>query len=112
MIRPLYDKIIVKRFEAQEKTDSGIIIPDTAKEKPYEGEIIAVGKGTVKEDGTLVPLEVKKGDLIIFGKYAGTEIKLDGEDYLMMQESDVFGIVEKVATRKKQKKATRKKQKK
>ena len=101
MIRPLYDRIIVKRFAAQEKTESGIIIPDTAKEKPYEGEIIAVGKGSIQEDGTLIPLEVKKGDLIIFGKYAGTEITLDGEEYLMMKESDVFGIIEEKSKKKK-----------
>jgi chaperonin GroES len=94
MIRPLYDRIIVKRATAETKTASGIIIPDTAKEKPQEGEIIAVGKGKLKEDGTVIPMDVKKGDRILFGKYAGTEIKIDGEEYLMMKEDDVLGIID------------------
>jgi chaperonin GroES len=94
MIRPLYDRLIVKRATAETKTASGIIIPDTAKEKPQEGEVIAVGKGKLKEDGTLIPMDVKKGDRILFGKYAGTEIKIDGEEYLMMKEDDVLGIID------------------
>jgi chaperonin GroES len=92
-IRPLHDRVIVKRNEADNKTSSGIIIPDTAKEKPQEGEVIAIGEGIRKEDGTLMPLEVRKGDKILFGKYAGTEIKLDGEDYLMMKEEDILGVL-------------------
>jgi len=93
MIRPLYDRIIVKRASAETKTASGIIIPDTAKEKPQEGEVIAVGKGKLKEDGTIIPMDVKKGDRILFGKYSGTEIKIDGEEYIMMKEDDVLGII-------------------
>jgi chaperonin GroES len=94
-IRPLHDRIIAKRFEEEEKTKGGIIIPDNAKEKPQQGEVIAVGSGKVLEDGKKAPLEVKKGDRILFGKYAGTEIKIDGTEYLMMREEDVLGIVEK-----------------
>ncbi|MBU2645583.1 co-chaperone GroES [bacterium] len=94
MIRPLYDRIIVKRASAEERTASGIIIPDTAKEKPQEGEVIAVGKGQMKEDGSIIPLELKPGDRIIFGKYSGTEIKIKGEEYLMMKENDVMGVIE------------------
>ena len=93
-IRPLNDRVIVKRKDAEEKTASGIIIPDTAKEKPQEGEVIAVGAGIRKDDGTLVPLDVKKGDVILFSKYAGTEVKLEGEDYLMMKEDDILGVIE------------------
>ena len=93
-IRPLYDRVIVKCKDADEKTASGIIIPDTAKEKPQEGEVMAVGSGIRKDDGTLLPLDVKKGDMILFGKYAGTEIKIDGEDYLMMKEDDILGVIE------------------
>ncbi len=92
-IRPLHDRVIVKRKDADNKTASGIIIPDTAKEKPQEGEVIATGPGIRKEDGTLVPLDVKTGDKILFGKYAGTEIKIDGEDYLMMKEDDIMGVI-------------------
>lgn len=93
MIRPLQDRIIVRRATAETKTKSGIIIPDTAKEKPQEGEVIAVGNGKRKEDGTVIPLDVKKGDKIIFGKYAGNEVKIDGEEYVIMNESDVMGII-------------------
>jgi len=93
-VRPLHDRVIVKRIEEEETTKGGIIIPDTAKEKPVEGEIIAVGKGKVLEDGKTLPLEVKEGDRILFGKYAGTEIKIEGEEYLIMREDDVIAIVE------------------
>ena len=92
--RPLHDRVVVKRVAEEEKTKGGIIIPDTAKEKPMEGEIIAVGPGARDEKGTLVPLDVKKGDRILFGKWSGTEIKLDGEDLLIMKESDIMGIIE------------------
>ena len=92
--RPLHDRVVVKRVEEEGKTKGGIIIPDTAKEKPMEGEIIAVGPGARDEKGNLVPLDVKKGDRILFGKWSGTEIKLDGEDLLVMAESDIMGIVE------------------
>jgi len=94
-IRPLHDRLIVKRFEEEERTKGGIIIPDNAKEKPQQGEVIAVGSGKVLEDGKKAPLEVKKGDRVLFGKYAGTEIKIDGNEYLMMREDDILGIVEK-----------------
>ncbi len=93
-IRPLQDRVIVKRLEEEEKTKGGIIIPDTAKEKPQEGKVIAVGKGKVTEDGKLIPLDVKAGDRILFGKYAGTEIKIDGEEHLIMREEDILGIIE------------------
>lgn len=92
-IRPLHDRLIVKRFEEEEKTKGGIIIPDNAKEKPQQGEVIAVGSGKVLEDGKKAPLEVKKGDRVLFGKYSGTEIKIDGAEYLMMREEDILGIV-------------------
>src|SRR4030081_3068347 len=92
--RPLHDRVVVKRVEVEGKTKGGIIIPDTAKEKPMEGEIVAVGPGARDEKGTLVPLDVKKGDRILFGKWSGTEIKLDGEDLLIMKESDIMGIIE------------------
>ena len=92
--RPLHDRVVVKRVEEEGKTKGGIIIPDTAKEKPMEGEIIAVGPGARDEKGTLVPLDVKKGDRILFGKWSGTEIKLDGEELLIMKESDIMGIIE------------------
>ena len=92
--RPLHDRVLVRRVVAEEKTRGGIIIPDTAKEKPMEGEIVAVGPGARDEKGTLVPLDVKKGDRILFGKWSGTEIKLDGEDLLIMKESDIMGIIE------------------
>ncbi|MCD6292986.1 MAG: co-chaperone GroES [Deltaproteobacteria bacterium] len=92
-IRPLQDRIIVKRTEEEEKTAGGIIIPDAAKEKPMQGEVVAAGKGKVSEDGKVMPLDVKVGDKILFGKYAGTEVKLDGEDYLIMREDDVLGVL-------------------
>lgn len=94
-VRPLHDRIIVKRLPEEEKTKSGIIIPDTAKEKPQEGEVIAVGNGRILENGQKVPMDVKVGDKVIFGKYAGTEIKIEGEEYLIMREEDVLGIIEK-----------------
>jgi chaperonin GroES len=94
-IRPLQDRIIVKRIEEEEKTKGGIIIPDTAKEKPMEGKITAVGKGKVLEDGKLQPLDVKVGDRVLFGKYAGTEVKIDGEEHLIMREDDILGVIEK-----------------
>jgi len=93
-IRPLHDRIIVRRKDAETKTVSGIIIPDTAKEKPQEGEVVAVGKGKVKDDGALRALEVKKGDKVLFGKYSGTEIRIDNEDFLMMKEEDILGVIE------------------
>jgi chaperonin GroES len=94
-IRPLQDRVIVKRIQEEEKTKGGIIIPDTAKEKPQEGKVIAVGKGKVNEDGKLVPLDVKTGDRILFGKYSGTEIKIDNEEHLIMREDDILGVIEK-----------------
>jgi chaperonin GroES len=94
-IRPLQDRVIVKRVEEEEKTKGGIIIPDTAKEKPMEGKVIAVGKGKVLEDGKVHPLDVKAGDRILFGKYAGTEVKINGEEHLIMREDDILGIIEK-----------------
>jgi len=93
-IRPLQDRLIVERIEQDEKTASGLIIPDTAKEKPQQGKVVAVGKGRVREDGTVQPLDLKKGDKILFGKYSGTEIKIDGHEYLIMREDDVLGVVE------------------
>ncbi|MBM2710064.1 co-chaperone GroES [Mesorhizobium caraganae] len=99
--RPLHDRILVRRIEAEEKTAGGIIIPDTAKEKPQEGEVIAVGPGARDESGKLTPLDVKIGDRILFGKWSGTEIKLNGEDLLIMKESDVMGVIEQTATVKK-----------
>jgi len=95
--RPLHDRILVKRVESEEKTKGGIIIPDTAKEKPQEGEVIAAGPGARDESGKLVALDVKVGDRILFGKWSGTEIKLDGEELLIMKESDVMGVVEGAA---------------
>ena len=91
--RPLHDRVLVRRLEAEEKTAGGIIIPDTAKEKPSEGEIVAVGSGTRAEDGKVTPLDVKAGDRVLFGKWSGTEVKLDGEDLIIMKESDILGIV-------------------
>jgi chaperonin GroES len=93
-IRPLQDRVIVKRLEEEEKTKGGIIIPDTAKEKPQEGKVIGVGKGKMTEDGKLIPLDVKVGDKILFGKYSGTEIKIDGEEHLIMREEDILGVIE------------------
>jgi chaperonin GroES len=94
-IRPLQDRILVKRIEEEEQTEGGIIIPDTAKEKPIEGKVIAVGKGKVSEDGKIMTLDVKRGDRILFGKYAGTEVKIEGEEHLIMREEDVLGVIEK-----------------
>jgi chaperonin GroES len=93
-VRPLHDRVIVKRVEEEEKTKGGIIIPDTAKEKSVEGEVIAVGDGKTLEDGKKIPLEVKKGDRVLFGKYAGTEISIDGEEHLIMREDDIIAITE------------------
>jgi chaperonin GroES len=93
-VRPLKDRIIVKRLEEEEKTKGGIIIPDSAKEKPIEGKVIAVGDGKINKDGKKVPLEIKKGDKVLFAKYGGTEIKMDGEEHLMMKEEDVLAIIE------------------
>ncbi|KAF0220805.1 MAG: chaperonin [Geobacteraceae bacterium] len=94
-LRPLQDRIIVKRVEEETKTAGGIFIPETAKEKPQQGEIIAVGNGKKTEDGKVLPIDLKVGDKVLFGKYAGTEIKLDGEDYLIMREDDILGVLEK-----------------
>src|SRR3954464_5881684 len=91
--RPLHDRVVVRRVESESKTKGGIIIPDTAKEKPQEGEIIAVGSGARDESGKLVPLDVKAGDRLLFGKWSGTEVKLDGEDLLIMKESDIMGVI-------------------
>ncbi len=93
-IRPLQDRVIVRRLEEEEKTKGGIIIPDTAKEKPQEGKVVAIGKGKVTEDGKVIPLDVKVGDKILFGKYSGTEIKIGGEEHLIMREEDILGIIE------------------
>ena len=93
-IRPLHDRLIVKRLEEEEKTKGGIIIPDTAKEKPIEGKVIAAGEGKIKKDGKKIPMEVKKGDRVLFAKYAGTEVKIDGEEHLMMKEDDVLAVIE------------------
>lgn len=93
-IRPLQDRVIVRRIAEEEKTKGGIIIPDTAKEKPQEGKIVAVGKGKVNDDGKLIPLQVKVGEKILFGKYSGSEIKIDGEEHLIMREEDILGVVE------------------
>ena len=92
-VRPLHDRVLVKRFSEDEKSKGGIIIPDTAKEKPIKGEIVAVGQGRVGEDGAVRPLDVAKGDQVLFGKYAGTEIKIDGEEFLMMREEDILGVL-------------------
>ena len=94
--RPLHDRVVVRRVDAEEKTKGGIIIPDTAKEKPQEGEIVAAGPGARDESGKLVPLDVKAGDRILLGKWSGTEVKIDGEDLIIMKESDVMGVVEGV----------------
>ena len=93
--RPLHDRVVVRRIDAEEKTKGGIIIPDTAKEKPIEGEVIAVGNGKILEDGKVRPLDIKAGDRVLFSKYAGTEIKIDGQEHLMMREEDILGIIEK-----------------
>ena len=99
--RPLHDRVVVRRVTAEEKTAGGIIIPDTAKEKPQEGEVIAAGPGARNEKGELVALDVKQGDRVLFGKWSGTEVKIDGEDLLIMKESDILGIVEQTNTLKK-----------
>jgi len=93
-IRPLQDRVIVRRLEEEEKTKGGIIIPDTAKEKPQEGKVIAVGKGKMTDEGKVIPLDVKAGDKVLFGKYSGTEVKIDGEEHLIMREEDILGIIE------------------
>lgn len=93
-LRPLHDRILVKRVEEEKQTKGGIIIPDTATEKPIEGNVVAVGKGKIGDDGKIIPLDVKKGDRILFGKYGGTEVKTDGVEYLIMREDDVLGIIE------------------
>lgn len=92
-MRPLHDRVLVKRIESEEKTKSGIIIPDTVKEKPQEGEVVAVGSGARHENGSIIPLDVKVGDRVLFGKWSGTEIKVDGEDFLVMKESDIMGVL-------------------
>ncbi|MEJ5376534.1 MAG: co-chaperone GroES [Thermodesulfobacteriota bacterium] len=92
-VKPLHDRVLIKRIEEEEKTKGGIIIPDTAKEKPIQGKVIAVGKGKVTDDGKVVPLEVKEGDRVLFGKYAGTEVKIDGEEHLIMREDDILAII-------------------
>jgi chaperonin GroES len=99
--RPLHDRVVVRRIDADERTKSGIIIPDTAKEKPAEGEVIAVGQGGRDEAGKLIPIDLKVGDHILFGKWSGTEVKIDGEDLIIMKESDVLGVIEGTAAKKK-----------
>jgi chaperonin GroES len=94
-VRPLHDRLIVQRLEEEEQQVGGIIIPDTAKEKPQQGKVIAVGKGKVEKDGKVIPLDVKEGDMILFGKYSGQEIKLDGDEYLIMREEEVLGVIER-----------------
>ena len=99
--RPLHDRVVVKRIEAEEKSKGGIIIPDTAKEKPQQGKIIAVGPGGRDENGKLIPMDVKAGDHVLFGKWSGTEVKIDGHDYLIMKESDIMGVLDASAAKKK-----------
>jgi len=99
--RPLHDRVVVRRIEAEEKTKGGIIIPDTAKEKPQEGEVIAVGPGARDENGNIQPLDVRAGDRVLFGKWSGTEVRIDGEDLLIMKESDIMGVIEESAAQKK-----------
>ena len=99
--RPLHDRVVVRRIEAEEKTSGGIIIPDTAKEKPQQGEVVAVGPGVRHDAGKLVALDLKAGDRVLFGKWSGTEVKIDGEDLLIMKESDILGVLETEATLKK-----------
>ena len=99
--RPLHDRVVVRRVDSDEKTKGGIIIPDTAKEKPMEGEIVAVGPGARSEDGQIHPLDVKAGDRVLFGKWSGTEVKLDGVEYLIMKESDIMGVLSEEVARKK-----------
>ena len=99
--RPLHDRVVVKRVAEEEKTKGGIIIPDTAKEKPMEGEVVAVGSGARAEDGTITPCDVKAGDRVLFGKWSGTEVKIDGEELMIMKESDIMGIIEGTASKRK-----------
>jgi chaperonin GroES len=99
--RPLHDRVVVKRIDAEEKTAGGIIIPDTAKEKPQTGEVVAVGPGGRDENGKLIPIDVKAGDKVLFGKWSGTEVKLDGVEYLIMKESDIMGVLEDSVAKKK-----------
>jgi chaperonin GroES len=99
--RPLHDRVVVKRIDAEEKTAGGIIIPDTAKEKPQQGEVVAVGPGGRDETGKLIPIDLKAGDRVLFGKWSGTEVKLDGVEYLIMKESDVMGVLEEPVAKKK-----------
>ena len=99
--RPLHDRVVVKRIEAYSKTAGGIIIPDTAQEKPQQGEVVAVGPGGRDESGKLIPIDVKEKDVILFGKWSGTEVKIDGVDYLIMKESDIMGVLDKSAAKKK-----------
>jgi chaperonin GroES len=103
--RPLHDRVVVRRIDEEEKTAGGIIIPDTAKEKPQQGEVVAVGPGARGDDNELVPLDVKAGDRVLFGKWSGTEVKIDGEDLLIMKESDILGVIETGAGEKSKKKA-------
>lgn len=91
--RPLHDRVVVRRVDSEEKTAGGIIIPDTAKEKPQEGEVVAIGNGARKDSGELIPIDVKEGDRVLFGKWSGTEVKIDGEDLLIMKESDIMGVI-------------------
>src|SRR5919197_3377174 len=97
--RPLHDRVLVRRLEGEEKTAGGIIIPDTAKEKPMEGEVVAAGPGARGEDGKIQPMDVKAGDRVLFGKWSGTEVKLEGEDLIIMKESDIMGVIERTAAR-------------
>ena len=99
--RPLHDRVVVKRIEAEEKSAGGIIIPDTAKEKPQQGEVISVGPGGRDETGKLIPIDLKTGDRVLFGKWSGTEVKIDGVEYLIMKESDIMGVLEEPAAKKK-----------
>jgi chaperonin GroES len=99
--RPLHDRVVVRRIDAEEKTAGGIIIPDTAREKPQEGEVVAAGPGGRNEQGQLIPIDVRAGDRVLFGKWSGTEVKIDGEEYLIMKESDLLGVVEKTGSLKK-----------
>jgi chaperonin GroES len=94
-IRPLHDRVVIKRVQEEQKTKGGIIIPDTAKEKPVEGKVVAVGNGRVLDDGKVRPLDVKKGDLVLFGKYSGSEVKIDGEDHIIMREDDILCVLDK-----------------
>ena len=99
--RPLHDRVVVRRIDAEEKSAGGIIIPDTAKEKPSQGEVIAVGPGGRDENGKLIPIDVKAGDVVLFGKWSGTEVKIDGVEYLIMKESDIMGVLDQPAAKKK-----------